>query len=73
MKRTWLGGADMTYGAGKGFVKGEGCRCAHRFKLNPAFFSTTASSGNRHQDSVIAASSYVEYAEPLFGSRFSSP
>ena len=67
MKRTWLCGAGMAYGAGKGFVEREGCRCAHRFKLDPAFFSTTAGSGSGHQDSVIAASSYVEYAEPLFG------
>ena len=57
----------MAYGAGKGFVDGEGCRCAHRFRLNPAFFSTTAGSGNGHQDSVMAASLYVEYAEPLVG------
>ena len=35
----WLGGAGMAYGAGKGLVEGEGCRCAHRFKLDPAIFS----------------------------------
>ena len=57
----------MAYGAGKGFVEGEGCRCAHRFRLDPAFFSTTAGGGNRHQDSVIAASLYVAYAGTLFG------
>lgn len=57
----------MAYGAGKGFVDGGGCRCAHRFRLDPAFFSTTAGSGHGHQDSVMAASLYVEYAEPLVG------
>ena len=57
----------MAYGTGKGFAEGECYRCAHRFRLDPALFSTTAGSGNGHQDSVIAASLYVEYAEPLFG------
>ena len=57
----------MAYSAGKDFVKGEDCRYAHRFKLDPAFFSTTAGGGNRHQDSVMAASLYVAYAGTLFG------
>ena len=36
----------MAYGAGKDFVEGECCHCAHRFRLNPRFFSTPAGSGN---------------------------
>ena len=42
----WLAGVGMAYGTGRDFVEGECCRCAHRFRLDPAFFSTPAGSGN---------------------------